>query len=101
MPHPSQVAPSQAEGHINDIQVYRKNRRCRKCRCLLSIYNPDHWCNVHMDYGHEKENRLSEEKRLRNANKCSKRHNKKKKLAREAKLALKPPETALESTKGE
>ena len=34
-------------GHVNDISVYRKGRKCKLCKCRLGIYTPGPYCLAH------------------------------------------------------
>lgn len=41
---------AQSEGNPLSIKTYHKGRKCRKCRCKLSIYTQGPYCQLHEDY---------------------------------------------------
>jgi len=52
---------AQSEGNALEIRVYKANRRCRICKCLLSIYNPGPCCHADADKWYKIEMREHQE----------------------------------------
>jgi len=61
-------------GNVKDVETYGENRKCRKCRCPLTIYTPGDWCHAHMRYGREVQQQEEDKKRRMIHKKASAKH---------------------------
>ncbi len=55
---------AQNQGVRSDIRVFKKGRRCCKCRMPLSIYTQGPYCRIHEDYGFKLADKIREKKRM-------------------------------------